>query len=169
MAILGLVTIKLLPVLVRPGEETGGEGTGARAAHYLLSIAPGNTTRSVNTSLGQYYAQYGFQLENTRDGPLPMVNLTLYPWSFTTWSCLLVPSVPFEIDPGDNKTILQDPLSGEITMAGRYNFQIRGVESCPRNTISIKLGILPWVTADIKPPVPKPAYPGDTVEPTSTY
>jgi len=168
LRVLLLAGLFLLPGLAAASGCGGGEGGGggecgaaAREPDYILSILPVNATKYVDPTTSQKSATFGFQVKN--NGGSGFLILELYPWPVgNNWSYNFLPSVPFELSPGETGTVFLVLYPAADAEAKRYTFNIRGNETgATANSISINLDIRQFAGVHLDAPPPQSGDPGN--------
>jgi uncharacterized membrane protein/predicted transcriptional regulator len=164
-----IALMTLLGSVLSPSSAISPESddvSGGRAANYILSIVPANTTQTVDPGTANKSATFGFQVINNGDTSLPGLDLELSPWaSFSgNWSYNFIPATPFEVNPGDTKTVLLTIYPAAGAEARRYTFQVKGKTGVASNSISINLDIVQKAGVRVIAPAPRACDPGDTIE-----
>ena len=165
--LLVLLLVSLAAANAAAGSQDHVEGAAApRGSSYILSIVAANATQTVNPTTQMKSATYGFQVKNTGDTGLPECNLVLTPWAFPPekWSYNFIPSCPFAVTPGETKTVLLVIYPSPDAEAKRWTFTLKGAKDISSNQISINLDIKQYGGVEVRSPLPKQCYPGETLE-----
>jgi len=166
---LGIAMLTLLGCVLSPSSAVSPESddiSGGRAANYILSIVPANVTQTIDTGSSNKSATYGFQVKNNGDTSLPNVDLELSPWAAFSenWSYNIIPSCPFEVNPGETKTVLLIIYPAADAQTRRYTFAVDGKTGVSTNSISIDLDIIQIAGVKVIAPASQAGNPGDTLE-----
>jgi uncharacterized membrane protein/predicted transcriptional regulator len=166
LPVLLLAAFLFLPGMAAAGGGHDETGASSRSAQYLLSIVPTNATKWVDPSTSEKSATYGFQIKNTGDSNFPYCDLQLFPWNFSAnWSYNFIPSIPFEVSPGETRTVLLVIYPAADAEAKRYTFELKGNGTgAGTNSITINLDIRQYAGVMVKAPPPQESYPGETLE-----